>query len=287
MCNLRCEFCSVKDRKVCEILDFETQIKPLIEELKKRDLKAVIISGGGEPLLYRNFRELIEFLHKKKLEIGLITNGTLLPNYNKDLLEKLTWLRISINSLEYGGIINIPKLNNVTLGFSYIVTEKTNNNMLKKIKDLAIKNKVDYIRLLPDCAQSQEKILEGHKKVGEIAKKLGSPFFHQYKLPSCPDNCFLGYFHPVLYCDGNIYPCDSLVLNDHDNQQFKKSFRICNAKDIGKFYDNIANKSLVDTKRKCPNCVFERQNNLLSDIKNNKIKISSNIKNEIKHINFI
>jgi radical SAM protein with 4Fe4S-binding SPASM domain len=98
----------------------------------------------------------------------------------------------------------------------------------------------------------------------------------------------LGYFHPVLYCDGNIYPCDSLVLNDHENQQFKESFKICSAEDIGEFYNGLANESLVDTEAKCPNCVFERQNNLLSDVKDKKITITENNgMKDLKHINFI
>lgn len=288
ICNLKCEFCSIKDRNVCESLNLDTEIIPLVKELKKRGLKAVIISGGGEPLLYKQFENLIEFLYNSNLEIGLITNGTLLSKYDNKLFEKMTWIRISINSLEYGGVVNIPNLQNPILGFSYIVTEKTTNKMLNKIQNLAIENNIEYVRLLPDCAQSQDKILEGHKKVKKIVKKLGSPFFHQYKIPTCPESCFLGYFHPVLYCDGNIYPCDSLVLNDHDNQQFKDSFMICSAKDIGTFYDNLADKSLVDTKNKCPNCVFESQNNLLRDIKNKIIKITGTEKlNDLKHVNFI
>jgi MoaA/NifB/PqqE/SkfB family radical SAM enzyme len=101
-CNLKCDFCSVKDRNLHESLNFETQIIPLIKELKKRGLKAVILSGGGEPLLYSKFKKLIEFLDKNELEIGLITNGTLLNKYENALLDKITWIRISINSIEYG-----------------------------------------------------------------------------------------------------------------------------------------------------------------------------------------
>jgi MoaA/NifB/PqqE/SkfB family radical SAM enzyme len=168
------------------------------------------------------------------------------------------------------------------------VTPKTTDKILEKIRKLTIKNNLEYVRLLPDCVQSYDKIIEGHKKTQKIAEKLGPPFFHQYKIPSCPKNCYLGYFHPVLYCDGNIYPCDSLILNDHGNLQFKDSFMICKAEDIGNFYDRLSDKSLVDTRKECPNCVFERQNNLLSDIKDRKVKIPErNESNNLKHVNFI
>ncbi len=265
VCNLKCKFCSVKDRKVHEILDLEKIIKPAIDELSKRGLKAVILSGGGEPMLYPKFSELVEYLSSKKLQIGLITNGTRFKYFNKALFEKFTWIRISINSLEYIERIDLPKLKKPTVGFSYIVTEDTNQEILDKIKKYALKYNVRYVRLLPDCAQPLEKLIEAHKKTAEMAKNLGEPFFHQFKTHKTPNKCYLGYFHPVLYCDGNVYPCDSLVLNDFKDQKFKKEFKICNAKDIGKVYDEKV-KSLVDTQKMCPHCVFEKQNNLLINI---------------------
>ena len=141
-----------------------------------------------------------------------------------------------------------------------------------------------YVRVLPDCAQSIDKLNSDHAKVSKLVEKLGEPLFHQYKIPKSPKNCYLGYFHPVLYCDGNIYSCDSLVLNDHENQQFKKDFIISSAKNVGKLYDSPVN-SLVNSKEDCPNCVFERQNNLLEGIlKKNIVNFSAE---GIVHKNFI
>lgn len=262
VCNLKCKFCSVKDRVTKEILDLDKVIKPTVDELTKRGLKAVIISGGGEPTLYPKFEELINYLKSKNLEIGLITNGTLLTKYDNSLWEKFSWIRISINTLEYLKQVDIPKLKNPVVGFSYIVTKDTTDQMLNKIREYALRFKVSYVRLLPDCAVPLKQLLEDHKKVSAMAERLGPPFFHQYKIHSTPPKCYLGYFHPVLYCDGNIYPCDSLVLNDFENQQFKKEFMLCKASDIKNLYENKV-KSLVDTKKMCPNCVFERQNRTL------------------------
>jgi radical SAM protein with 4Fe4S-binding SPASM domain len=283
-CNLRCNFCSVKNRKHHEILDLKKQIIPTVEKLKKRGLKSVIISGGGEPMMYREFEKLIDYLHKQNLEIGMITNGTLLRMKPDSFYEKFTWIRISINSLENNGEIYIPKVKKPVIGFSYIVNELTNNTMLKKIKKIALKNNIKYIRLLPDCAQSFDKVEKDHKKVRELVKKLGNPFFHQYKIPLTPKKCYLGFFHPVLYCDGKIYPCDSLVLNDHKNQQFKEEFAICDSKEIEKLYKSSV-YSLVDTKKMCPNCVFKRQNDLLIKILQGEQKEFK--EGEIEHKNFI
>ena len=285
-CNLRCSFCSVKDRQIHENLNLEKTILPTVDKLKKRGLKSVILSGGGEPTLYPQFENMINGLKERNLEIGLITNGTLFSRYEPALFEKMEWIRVSINSLDYISDIKIPKLKHPTLGFSYIITEKdTTREGLAKIKKLANELNVSYVRLLPDCAQPLETLKQDHKKVGELAKELGEPFFHQYKVHKTPESCYLGYFHPVLYCDGNIYPCDSLVLNDFDNQQFHKEFMLCEANDIDKLYKEKVS-SLVDTKKMCPNCVFERQNSLLQAVLEGKYSTIPKIE-EIQHKNFI
>ena len=285
-CNLRCSFCSVKDRKVHETLSLDDVILPTVDKLMSRGLKSVILSGGGEPTIYSDFERMIDEFSERGLEIGLITNGTLLDKYNPAVFEKMAWLRISVNSLDYVNQIKIPKLKNPTVGFSYIITDKdTTNEGLRKIKDLARETKASYVRLLPDCAQPLDKLLTAYKKVNVLAKELGKPFFHQFKVHKSPNNCYLGYFHPVLYCDGNIYPCDSLVLNDFKNQQFHKEFKLCKYDEVEKLYDSKVH-SLVNTKKMCPNCVFERQNTILEDVLNDKYKPLPRV-NKIKHENFI
>ncbi|NCN86429.1 radical SAM protein [archaeon] len=283
-CNLRCNFCSVKDRENHENLSLEGEIKPVVDELSKKGLKSIILSGGGEPMIYKEFEPLINYLSSKNLEIGMITNGTLLKKFPDEFYENFSWIRISINSLENGGKVIIPKAKNPIIGFSYVTNPLTTKESLEEIKDLAIKNNIKYVRVLPDCAQPGDKLEEDHIKVNKLVEELGQPLFHQYKVPSSPKNCYLGFFHPVLYCDGNVYPCDSLVLNDHENQQFKKEFIISSAKDIGKLYEKPV-YSLVNPKVSCPNCVFERQNNLLENILDGKIKNFNS--GEIIHKNFI
>ena len=284
ICNLKCNFCSVKDRESHETLDLEEDIKPIVEELVPRGLKAIILSGGGEPMMYKHFEPMTKYLKSKNLEIGMITNGTLLQRFPDEFYENFSWIRISINSLENGGKVQVPKVKNPVMGFSYVTNPLTTKKTLEDIRDLAVENNIKYVRVLPDCAQPFEKLEEDHKNVGNLVKELGGPLFHQYKIPTSPKNCYLGFFHPVLYCEGNVYPCDSLVLNDHEDQQFKKDFIISNAKNVGKLYDSPV-YSLVDPKKSCPNCVFERQNTLLEKVLIKEIKTFD--EGEMTHKNFI
>ena len=62
-------------------------------------IKAIEITGGGEPTLWPRFDELIENLGKSQREIGLVTNGSLLSDKRIDLICKnCLWIRISMDS---------------------------------------------------------------------------------------------------------------------------------------------------------------------------------------------
>ena len=295
VCNLKCIFCSVaqrgEDGKLFRDLSLE-QIKTVVGKLKLMGLRAVILSGGGEPTLYKYINQLLEYLKSQDLEIGLITNGIALEkNIKTNSIKLLSWIRISANSFDYVDDIKIPKLNSKTvLGFSYIwnplTSEKTIGKIKDKIKEQSSSNPVTYVRLLPDCNLETFQLEQAHKQLREITKELGDPFFHQYKTHKIPKECHLGRVHPVFYTDGYIYPCDSLVLNSPvENKKFHHDFALCRWDKIEEFFLRKINGSLVDT-RKCHHCVFVRQNELLMTIIKTKNKLPAAL-NNLKHINFI
>jgi len=275
VCNLKCVFCSVAQRgaegRLLPDLTME-QIKNVVGTFKSFGLKAVILSGGGDPTMFPQINELIEYLYFQGLQIGIITNGVALNRTIKsNNLKLLTWVRISINSFDYLPDIEIPQLSNKTvLGFSYIWNSLTKKDILErireKIKQISLNNKVTYVRLLPDCNLKTTELEEAHKKLRKVAEELGEPFFHQYKTHNMPLECHLGRLHPVLYTDGYIYPCDSLVLNSPaDDKKFHRDFALCRWDEVKDFYSKKIDGSLLDT-NKCPHCVFARQNLLISDI---------------------
>jgi len=294
ICNLNCSFCSVANRAKYSDLPLEL-IKQVVNTLHKKGLKAVILSGGGEPLIYPQINELLEYLFSKGLEVGLITNGILLGRKLKpENLAKFTWIRISTNSLDSVPDIDIPYFdtNRTTFGFSYVWTSKSGKDIFDriktKIKELKERNmEVSYVRLVPDCNIPSEELLEAHRKLGEIAKELGKPFFHQpKKIHDTPEECHLGRVHPVLYTDGRIYPCDGNVLNSPlDDKRFHDDYSICNWDEIKNFYSKPFHGSLIDTS-KCPHCVFKRNNDLLRGIINGEIQIPDKPV-DLKHKNFI
>ncbi len=99
-CNFRCPHCV--DSGIIntgESLDLNT-IRQSIDMLKDKGLLSVILIGGGEPTLHRDFEEIVRFSKERRLQVGIATNGSRLERVEKvaDLLEDGDWLRLSLDT---------------------------------------------------------------------------------------------------------------------------------------------------------------------------------------------
>lgn len=136
ICQHTCAFCSVATREG-NVLTM-SDMKVYLEQLVPLGLKAVIISGGGNPLLYKcpetkvGISELIIYVKSLGLEIGMITNGMPMKHNDKgrlvwrnltaEAMDMLTWVRISMSGLDHKeNEVYVPEIgSNTTLGFSYV-----------------------------------------------------------------------------------------------------------------------------------------------------------------------
>jgi MoaA/NifB/PqqE/SkfB family radical SAM enzyme len=242
---------------------FELPILELMratEKFVELGVKTVEITGGGEPLCYSDLDLYLEFL-EPRVKIGLITNGVGI-NKHKYFLEDVSWIRISANVFDYTGEIEIPEGFTGTLGFSYVWTSGlSTTTILEQIKEIALKNNVKYIRLVPNCIATKEEQERNNEFLAQIAEQIGEPLFFQPKEFNIPSNCYWGYLKPFLYADGYVYPCSSTVLNPDADKQFNSIYRLCHWTDVNKVWKSEI-KSMVNTKR-CEHCVFTPQNQML------------------------
>ena len=117
-CNFRCEYCMPaegvpwKNRE--EILNFR-EILDVVKFGAERGIKKIRLTGG-EPLLRRNLPELIRMLSAlpEIEEIGMTTNGTLLPRYAGELKQAgLSRVNISLDTLNPEKFRKITRLGNL------------------------------------------------------------------------------------------------------------------------------------------------------------------------------
>ena len=106
-CNLNCNFCSYKygNYSSDQMLDFYVQDKldkeityRFLSEMRERGVKALEWTGGGEPTLHPDWKDIISFAKDLEYEQALVTNGTLLDDEGIDLIRDFEWVRFSIDA---------------------------------------------------------------------------------------------------------------------------------------------------------------------------------------------
>ena len=99
-CNFSCPHCvDLKIINTGQYLEIE-DIKRTVEILQSHGLLSIILIGGGEPTLHKDFEKIVAFIKSSGLQLGIVTNGSKLFRIANivDLLGKEDWLRISIDA---------------------------------------------------------------------------------------------------------------------------------------------------------------------------------------------
>ena len=266
VCNLNCSFCSNVNRNKNEFLSYKS-VYELLKNLKARGLKTVEWTGGGDPTLYPYINESISVANSLGLEQGFITNGiSLVTNLSEFSFSYLNWIRISMNSLDYDKVVQIP-FNNFdgALGFSYVMNEKTTEDVLKKLQEYVVAFKPAYVRIVPNCQATDEQQRENNEKFSKRVEGWGEPYFYQKKEFCKPQRCWWGYVKPFILHDNFAYRCSSVVLNDNADRQFHHRYRWCTIEELPKKYDKLME---CYEPEQCSHCVFTKKNNMVDSIMN-------------------
>lgn len=97
-CSQNCSYCMYYESRNdycfsgnCDDMSFEN-IRKVIQDLVSMGVKKIEISGGGEPLEYMYFSDLIDFMidinSKSDISFGLLTNGANMGSYDGEKLLK-------------------------------------------------------------------------------------------------------------------------------------------------------------------------------------------------------
>ena len=263
-CNLKCSFCSNVKRKTHEDLDPKA-IMEVMEKLTALGLKTVEYTGGGDPTMYKHINSVMSYAHHLGLQQGMITNGVFLKKkIVQENLNHLSWLRISMNCLDYVTDINIPKIKGI-LGFSYVMNDMTNGFVLKKLNHMVVKHKPKYVRIVPNCLVTKERQEINNKLYSKKIASWGEPYFYQAKIFDRPENCYWCYFKPFILHDGFVYPCSSVVLHSGAEGKFHEKFRWVRMEDLPSVYKK---KIAPFPTKDCDHCVFKGQNDLIEMLLN-------------------
>lgn len=301
-CNLKCSYCSVSERTLHSTIELP-RIQDYVTKLRSRGLKAVILTGGGEPTLYKHFNELGEWLLDQGLEMALITNGTQFKRVSDRILRNLTWVRISMNVFkDWEKKIEIPRERfgpQTTVGMSVCYSaENKDPEFLRKVAQFAERAEVSYVRVLPDCMLPQAALIKEHEGLTELFKTLegSTRFFHQFKIHGapCQAKCHQSFFRPYLSeamdpvtgRPGLVFPCDSVVLNEQA-QRFRPRYALCTPEEILDYMDGKIPQQF-DATQHCTGCVFTRNVDMLDRYVNGQEdRFAEYAGTEVHHENFV
>ena len=94
-CNFRCTMCSVSsDKFVAKNLDLDVFKKVIDENTQLINIK---LQGMGEPLVNKNFSQMVEYANKYGIAAEFVTNGSLLTQKNIEKISNLFLSRVSIS----------------------------------------------------------------------------------------------------------------------------------------------------------------------------------------------
>jgi radical SAM protein with 4Fe4S-binding SPASM domain len=247
-CNLQCRWCI--DASIRENADFLPF--PIIEKFFE-DIQAtkigITIEGGGEPMLYPWFDEMIEKAASFGINLGLITNGTVPINH--DLIRYFTWIRVSLDAgspEEYrlekkrdrfqSVLANIEEIGrlkqNTTLGVSYVLTQDNVGHiipLLYKLDEFG----VDFISIGPVEEHASICVTESQLQHLETELQDNSKFLKLHVTLNTLANsnrddnkglsCIAHSLRSIIHADGNVVLCekrrhDPIVLGNIRDESF-------------------------------------------------------------------
>lgn len=250
-CQQKCNYCMVRDDTGDEELTFE-DFMSAINVLRSYGLKAVEFSGGGEPLLWPHFNDAVLMMFSMGIKISLITNGLAIDAVPKNILSSISWVRISINSVNHAErMFTIIDRNDTRYSFS-LVTK--NRNLIIDMIEFCNKNKIVCRVNSPKPIQEDD-----DNKLFKFVKGKNSKYvFYSLKKRGPALGCYMAWIRAAIDWRGYFLPCPAMHLSEEYQGSIPDKFRLCHISELEKWLNK--NRS-HDLGFRCSMCNCGKENN--------------------------
>jgi len=298
-CNQRCNFCAYRSHGYSSSEDFHQQSQipadvlwRLVDGCQVLGVRAVEITGGGEPTVRPDFAELCQRLQVAKLHYAAVTNGVLAVGSTLAALQGAAWVRFSLDAAEDATYSAIRSARPGTLaqvrenvrclcaargrpvvGIGFVVTRDNWREILQaarhakedgadnfRISAVFQNEGVDYFRPFyrdaVDLCREAVLLQDGSFRVFNLfGERLED-------LRQCnPSRTFCGIQHLVTYvgADCNVYRCCVLAYNQRG---LLGSIKEQSFEDLWQSSELRHRLQQFDA-RECPRCMFNRKNDVI------------------------
>lgn len=260
----------------------------IIDDCYELGVKAIQFTGGGEPTVHPDHRDLFMRAHRYGIDAGLVTNGLkMLPTH--EAFQQMTWIRVSIDAgspEDYAAVRRVPEghwhkvWDNVgtlaatyqgTLGIGFVVTPENYRGIVDcalRARDAGASNMRvgavfseegpafygDTIPAIIDTINDAKAVIDGDgfELVDLFGRRLGDL---EGGSPEDPD-CNYQYFTMYIGGDLNVYRCCNTAYTRAGTVGSLKNQRL---------KDAVLNYSPFDA-RQCQFCQFIGQNQAIKGL---------------------
>lgn len=218
-CNFNCDFCSCSERDKQLSIPY-AEVVEMMKLYHNLGMTAVTITGGGEPLVYPELPKLLKYLKALNVEVGLVTNGSLLHKLSVADLNRIRWIRISASDVLHRQIkiddwfdsldSAVLKDSSVDWAFSYVVSSTPQFHFMKKVINYANDHNFTHVRLVsdllsltsvPNMSAVQGGLLDLGADVSKVIFQGRKTFTRGFS------KCCISLLKPVVAADGKLYAC--------------------------------------------------------------------------------
>jgi len=301
-CNQNCSFCAYRSHGYSSSEDFRAvdeipldKLTEIVSDCKRLGVRAIEITGGGEPTVHKDFPTLCRHIDGEGLDYAVVTNGAALSPETVDALTGARWVRFSLDAGRaetYAAIrrskpetfdrvrgtiyqlASRTKNKDPVIGVGFVVTRDNWTEVLQAAEN-AREDGVDNFRISAVFQNEGVAYFEPfYNRARELcaeAKKLQNGSFTVFNLfgdrvddlaQRSPDQSFCGIQHlATLVCaDQNVYRCCVLAYNQRGFLGSLKGQT---------FYDLWLSQNIGDLlrdfdARRCPRCMFNNKNRTIA-----------------------
>jgi Predicted Fe-S oxidoreductases len=292
VCNFNCCFCNAKKVIDNKKMSPET-MKKIVKTLKSWKTLACCLGGGGESLLNPVTLDLIDELYKLNIELGIVTNGSVL--LDKKHLSKCRWVGVSVDAANaithskikgvstncfYKVINDLYEMTNKGAEISYKFLIHPDNyleiyeatKLAKKIgcnlihirpgaepwfkKDKSWHFNNEMVLAIREEIKKARELEDNNFKVYGITEKFNPDFSVRKSFKECYacfTTCFINYVGDVGLC------CD---------RRGDKKIILCNIKDANKYWGSKKHFKIHENIDiiKCPRCTYSHVNEIFENV---------------------
>jgi MoaA/NifB/PqqE/SkfB family radical SAM enzyme len=207
-CNYDCYNCTWKEfRQKKPDHMTSSDVMKIVESCADAGIKAIVFSGGGEPLLHLKISDAIKLAKKLGLDVGLFTNGLLLKGeVAQSIAECCDWIRINLAAVT-------PDVYEKYHGVNYRNFEKVRKNLTDF--NLFVKNTGSQTIVGIGSTVNYENISDV-AKLTVVAYQTGCHYFqikHDFEL--------LEDFAYLLWWDTTVIPLMKMIEHRYTSEHFK------------------------------------------------------------------